>query len=595
VLFTLKMEYWGHFGASAEPDTGSIHVGATAVPDATGDMNKRGGAAGEIFWAYLSPLIILTETLPVAYLGVPYSETLAVKGGHPPYIWGLTAITGSPGILPPNLSLDEKTGQITGVPIQTGVFVFQVRVLDTKSQVATADLSITVTTVPIVIPSPPPPPSIPLPPGPPGGSPPPPVISPPGTPVFMVEDTPGIEVLFQPLLPDKCDGTVAGLGPILINNFIIPRPDTGSNAPVTEGPWKNFQNTWYGFWTADQLSQIMVEVKMNLVDPASPGSQNNLYISALDVIVTRALGPTMTPWLVNQKPEGRIKWMSARDPEETGPNSGKWFDGDVMPYRPVDDEAAFMASIIGTAHKGGLDQNAADGVLGRYEIFGWLDRDGDGEASAGDDPPTQSMAWLDTNIGVLDDTILVKNIGALRDPLNKYFQGFLIDNELIVVQRDQVDFKTGLLSNVWRAVNETVEAFHSKGTVVFPVSYWEMVYQVKVADAVTGDFQGSAVGWNTPPATDDGTPGELLQKGPLDLRPFSGDYPIRWLLRLRAIDIYGFTTECAMDQPGAPDRFFSTGPGARFGPDGNADVPSKRVLYVLQSRDPKRPKIISSQ
>jgi hypothetical protein len=254
-----------------------------------------------------------------------------------------------------------------------------------------------------------------------------------------------------------------------------------------------------------------------------------------------------------------------------------------------------MESILGTAHKGGLTQEAADAVLGRYEIYGWLDRDGDGTASAGDDPLVSSMAWLDTSIGVLDTTILVKNIGALKDPKNKYFQGFLVDDELMVVQREQIDFEAGLLHNVWRAVNETQVAFHNKGAAVFPVSYWEIMYQIKVADAVDPDFKGQAVGWNTPPATDDGTPGELLQNGPLDLRPFSGEYPIRWLLRLRVADIYGFTSDCDVSLPSLPDKFSSTGPGARFGPDGNENIPAKRVLYVLQSRDPKRPRILPSQ
>jgi hypothetical protein len=129
-----------------------------------------------------------------------------------------------------------------------------------------------------------------------------------------------------------------------------------------------------------------------------------------------------------------------------------------------------------------------------------------------------------------------------------------------------------------------------------------MVYQVKVAGAVGTDFKGHAVGWNTPPGTDNapigsapGDVGELLQHGPLDLRPFSGDYPIRWLLRLRVVDIYGFSSDVNASLPNYQDMFVSTGPGAYFGPDGNINIPAKRVLYVMQSRDPRRPRILSSQ
>jgi hypothetical protein len=589
VPFILKLQY---FGTAGQPDSGDIIMTASGHPDATGNVSGTGIGIGEVFWGYLSPLLILTTSLPDAQLGVPYSESLVAAGGTPPYTWGLLAAQGAG--LPPNITLSGD-GKLTGIPIQAGTFVFRVGLVDSAGQTQAADLHITVKQLVIVLP---PPPSLPLPPPPPGVSPPPPpTIGPPGVPVFVVEEVPGIEVLFQPLLPDKCTGTVAGLGPMLINNFLIPRPPTGANTPITDGPWKDFTMTWYGFWTAEQLQQVLVEFQMNLVEPVSPGAQNNLYISALDIIVSQAAGPEIVNWLVNQMPDGRIKWMTSRLPTETGPNSGKWYDYDLLTYRPdvTSGDPSFMQSILGTAHKGGVDQDSANAVLDRYEIYGWLDRDGDGTASAGDDPAETSMAWLATGIGVLDSTILIKNISALKDPLKKYFHGFMIDDELIVVQNEQIDFEKGLMHNVWRGVNETFEAFHNQGTVVFPVSYWEMMYQIKVSGAVPGEFKGQAVGWNTAPSTDNGTPGELLQNGPLDLRPFSGEYPIRWLLRLRVVDIYGFTSDCDTSSLDYPDKFVSTGPGAYFGPDGDQFIPAKRVLYVMQSRDPRRPRILSSQ
>ena len=585
--FILKLQY---FGTAGIPDKGDVLMSVTGHPDATGNMSGTGTGAGDVYWGYLSPLIILTSQLPDATVGVPYNESLQAAGGTAPYNWGLLA-----GTLPINITLaSDGSGTFSGIPLIPGRYPFSVMVLDSANQVQSADLSITVKAPVVVLPSPPPPHV--LPPPTPVSPPPPPVIGPPGEAVFVVEEAPGIDVWIQPLLPDKCTSTLAGLGPMLINNFLIPRPDTGSSEPPSSGPWKDFITlTWYGFWTADQLSQIMVEFQMSLADPVSPGAQNNLYIAALDILVTQAAGPEVVNWLVSQLPDGRIKWMDARGSTETGPNSGKWYDGDMLTYRPAGSIPAFMQSILGTAHKGGVDQTSADAVLDRYEVYGWLDRDGDGTASAGDDPSGVNLASLATGIGVLDSTILLNNIGSLKDPLNKYFHGFMIDDELIVVQNEQIDFANGLLHNVWRGVNETFEAFHNQGTIIFPVSYWEMMYQIKVAGAATGEFKGHAVGFDTAPGTDDGTPGELLQNGPLDLRPFSGDYPIRWLLRLRVVDIYGFTSDCDPSVPDYPDKFVSTGSGAYFGPDGDQYIPTKRVLYVVQSRDPKRPKLLSSQ
>ena len=94
---------------------------------------------------------------------------------------------------------------------------------------------------------------------------------------------------------------------MLINAFLIPRPPTGSSEPPTKGPLERLLEnfTWYGFWTAEQLSQIMVEFQMSLVDPVSPGAQNNLYIAALDIIVTKAMPRTRNRQLVGESGTGR--------------------------------------------------------------------------------------------------------------------------------------------------------------------------------------------------------------------------------------------------------------------------------------------------
>jgi hypothetical protein len=289
--------------------------------------------------------------------------------------------------------------------------------------------------------------------------------------------------------------------------------------------------------------------------------------------------------------------MEDRDLSETGPLDGKWKDDDTLTWRGGDNNPpATITNILGTAHKGGLNQEQANSVLQKYEIFGWLDRDGDKRSGIGDNPDT-GFAWLATNIGPIDTEILVQNIGILKDTKHKMFQGFMIDNELIVVEDRFINSDTSRMTYVKRGVNETQEVNHARGTPIFPVSFWELMYQIKVAGATEDDFRGDAVGYNTPPGTDEGTPGNLIQNGPLDLRPFSGEHGIKWLLRLRVVDIFGLSTESDMNLPSRPDMFVSTGPGAYFGIDGDstAQVPAKRVLYVRQARPPKRPKIYPTQ
>jgi alpha-tubulin suppressor-like RCC1 family protein/subtilisin family serine protease len=61
------------------------------------------------------------ERLPVGVRGKPYSETLAVLGGVPPY-----TVSSAGGTLPPGLELDYPTRTISGIPIAAGSFSFSV-------------------------------------------------------------------------------------------------------------------------------------------------------------------------------------------------------------------------------------------------------------------------------------------------------------------------------------------------------------------------------------------------------------------------------------------------------------------------------------
>jgi hypothetical protein len=64
-------------------------------------------------------------TLPLATLGVPYSQTITATGDAPTF-----AV--SAGSLPPGLSLDSTTGTISGTPTNSGVYDFTITATDRK-------------------------------------------------------------------------------------------------------------------------------------------------------------------------------------------------------------------------------------------------------------------------------------------------------------------------------------------------------------------------------------------------------------------------------------------------------------------------------
>jgi Putative Ig domain len=89
-----------------------------------------------------APLQITTSGLPGGVVSIQYSTSayLSATGGVQPYSWSYT------GSLPPGLTLNASTGQITGTPTSTGTFNFTAKVTDSSgpTQSVTANLSITI-------------------------------------------------------------------------------------------------------------------------------------------------------------------------------------------------------------------------------------------------------------------------------------------------------------------------------------------------------------------------------------------------------------------------------------------------------------------
>jgi hypothetical protein len=89
----------------------------------------------------ISPLTVVTASLPNGVAGLAYSSALASSGGALPYSWSISA-----GALPTGLAIDPATGAISGTPAEEGIASVTVQVSDSSSpaRVATRALSITI-------------------------------------------------------------------------------------------------------------------------------------------------------------------------------------------------------------------------------------------------------------------------------------------------------------------------------------------------------------------------------------------------------------------------------------------------------------------
>src|SRR5690349_11377471 len=87
-----------------------------------------------------SGLAITTDSLPEQTVNQPYSASVSGSGGAPPYTWSVAPS------LPANLSLDTKTGAITGTPTTaaTTTHTFTLRDSSAPSQTVEQTLSLNI-------------------------------------------------------------------------------------------------------------------------------------------------------------------------------------------------------------------------------------------------------------------------------------------------------------------------------------------------------------------------------------------------------------------------------------------------------------------
>ncbi len=99
------------------------------------------GTGGTFHYGYgdqVCPIFVTTATLPTGTVGTPYSSQLTATGGTNSYTWTISS-----GALPNGLTLSTG-GLISGTPIVSNVFGFNVTATDGNGQPATRTLSITI-------------------------------------------------------------------------------------------------------------------------------------------------------------------------------------------------------------------------------------------------------------------------------------------------------------------------------------------------------------------------------------------------------------------------------------------------------------------
>jgi uncharacterized repeat protein (TIGR01451 family)/fimbrial isopeptide formation D2 family protein len=124
----------------------------SGTPTATGTFSftvKLTDAKGQIDTRATSVTIAAGVTTnfaapPPGVVGASYSYTLTATGGTAPYTWSVNA-----GTLPAGLTLSSG-GVLSGTPTAAGSFSFSVNVIDANNGIATASITLVVTTAPVL-------------------------------------------------------------------------------------------------------------------------------------------------------------------------------------------------------------------------------------------------------------------------------------------------------------------------------------------------------------------------------------------------------------------------------------------------------------
>ena len=81
-------------------------------------------------------LTVTTSSLPNGTINTPYNSLLSANGGITPYSWTISS-----GALPAGLSLNPRSGLISGAPGAAGTTSVTVKVTDVQNDTATQVLT----------------------------------------------------------------------------------------------------------------------------------------------------------------------------------------------------------------------------------------------------------------------------------------------------------------------------------------------------------------------------------------------------------------------------------------------------------------------
>ena len=89
---------------------------------------------------FTSPVVITSDSLPLATIGISYSAALSATGGALPYTWEISS-----GSLPDWATLNSFTGALTGTPNATGTTTFTIECAPSEGPAKTLAVTLTVT------------------------------------------------------------------------------------------------------------------------------------------------------------------------------------------------------------------------------------------------------------------------------------------------------------------------------------------------------------------------------------------------------------------------------------------------------------------